>query len=68
MFSSLVQRAMRIGFRRGMSGARGWLILGILAAGARTLSRIAKDDEKVLYRTLINAGDVFEIVTGPPPK
>jgi hypothetical protein len=68
MFSSLVQRAMRIGFRRGMSGARGWLIIGIAAAGVRTLGRLSRDEEQVLYRTVVKAGDVFEIVTSSPKK
>lgn len=68
MFQALLQRAMRLGFRRGVGGSRGWLILAIVAAGIRTLRRMAHSDEEVLYRTLVRPGDVFEIVTGPPPK
>lgn len=68
MFSALMQRAMRAGFRRGMSGSRGWLMLGIAAAGYRTLRRLARSEEEVLYRTVVKAGDIFEIVTSPPSK
>ena len=33
--------------------------------GLRILRRLARDDDEVLYRTAIKAGDVFEIVTRP---
>jgi hypothetical protein len=68
MFHALVRGLMRRGFRLGLSGSRGWLIVGIVAAGARTLSRLAQNQDEVLYRTAIKAGDVFEIITSPPPK
>jgi hypothetical protein len=59
---------MRSGFRHGLSGSRTWLIIGIVAAGARTLSRLSQSQDEVLYRTVVKAGDVFEIVTSPPAK
>jgi hypothetical protein len=68
MFEALLRRLTRTGIRRGMSGARGWLILGILSGGVRLLRRLAGDDEEVLYRTVIKPGDTFEILAKPPPS
>ena len=51
--------------RKGMSGSTPWLIVGIVAGGLRLLRRLARDEEEVLYRTAIKAGDVFEVVTRP---
>ena len=65
MLAALLRRLSTTGLRRGMSGSRAWLIVGIMAAGTRLLRRIAKDDEEVLYRTAIKPGDVFEVVTRP---
>ena len=53
------------GMRRGMSGSTPWLIVGIVATGLRIMQRLARDDEEVLYRTAVKAGDVFEIITRP---
>ena len=66
MYASLLRRLTTNGLRKGMSGSRPWLIVGIVAGGLRLLSRIARDDEEILYRTVVKAGDVFEIVTRPP--
>ena len=41
------------------------MIVGIVAGGLRILGRMAREDDAVLYRTVIKAGDVFEIVTRP---
>jgi hypothetical protein len=68
MVPDLIRRASIVGLRRGLGGSRPWIIIGVVAAGARILIRLAQDDEAVLYRTLIRPGDVFEIVTGPDPK
>jgi hypothetical protein len=68
MFNALVRGLMRRGFREGLAGSRGWLLVGIAAAGVRTLNRLAQHQDQVLYRTVIKVGDVFEIVTSPPPK
>lgn len=51
--------------RKGMSGSTPWLIVGIVAGGLRLLRRLARDEEEVLYRTAIKAGDAFEVVTSP---
>jgi len=48
-----------------MSGSTPWLIVGMAAGGLRLLRRIARDEEEVLYRTAIRAGDVFEVVARP---
>jgi hypothetical protein len=65
VFASLLRRLTGSGFRKGMAGSRPWLIVGILAGGVRLLRRLARDDEEILYRTVVKAGDVFEIVTRP---
>ena len=66
MFAAVLRRLSLTGLRRGIGGSRAWLIVGILAAGTRALRHLARDDEEVLYRTAIRAGDVFEVVTRPP--
>ena len=68
MIASLLKRLTSTGFRRGMSGSRPWLVVGIVAVGARALRRLARNEEEVLYRTAIKVGDVFEVVTRPAPE
>jgi hypothetical protein len=58
---ALLRRLMRAGFRRGMSGSQGWLVLGISALGIRALRRMARSEPEVLYRTEVHRGDRFEI-------
>ena len=65
MYGSLLRRLTTNGFRKGMSGSTPWLVAGIIAGGLRLLRRIARDDQEVLYRTAIKAGDVFEVITRP---
>ena len=65
MYTTLLRRLTRNGFRKGMSGSKPWLVVGIVAGGLRIIQRIARDDEEILYRTAIKAGDVFEVVTRP---
>ncbi|MDQ1475991.1 MAG: hypothetical protein QOE62_1220 [Actinomycetota bacterium] len=48
-----------------MAGSTPWLVVGIVAGGLRIIQRIARDDEEILYRSAVKAGDVFEIVTLP---
>jgi hypothetical protein len=55
----------RRGFRNGMSGSTPWLLVGMAAGGLRLLRRLARDEDEVLYRTAIKAGDVFEVVARP---
>ncbi len=66
LYASLLRRFTSNGLRKGLAGSRPWLILGIVAAGARMIRHIARDEHDVLYRTAIRSGDVFEIVTRPP--
>jgi hypothetical protein len=62
MFEALLRRLTRTGLRRGMSGSRGWLVLGIVTGGLSIVRRLARDEEEVLYRTAIKPGDTFEIL------
>jgi hypothetical protein len=62
MFEALLRRLTATGIRRGMTGSRGWLVVGVLTGGVRILRRLARDDEEVLYRTAIKPGDTFEII------
>jgi hypothetical protein len=64
----VIRRASIVGLRRGLGGSRPWVVIGVVAVGARILMRLAQEDEAVLYRTLIRPGDVFEIATGRDPK
>ena len=51
-----------------MRGSRGWLLLGIVSGGVRLLRHLAQDEEEVLYRTKIEKGDRFEVITRPLPE
>ncbi len=62
MYASLLRRLTANGLRKGMSGSTPWLLVGTVAAGLRVLRYIARDEEEVLYRTAVKAGDVFEVV------
>jgi hypothetical protein len=66
VLEALINRASTIGLRRGLTGNRMWLLLGIVAVGMRTIRRIARRDEQVLYRTVVRAGDLFEIIGRQP--
>ncbi len=65
MYLSLLRRLTSNGLRKGVSGSTPWLVVGIVAGGLRVLHRIARDDEEVLYRTVVKPGDLFEVVTRP---
>lgn len=65
MYGTLLRRLTSNGFRKGMAGSTPWLVVGIVAGGLRIIQRIARDEEELLYRTAVKAGDVFEIVTLP---
>ena len=65
MIASLLRRLTSNGLRKGISGSTPWLLVGIVAGGIRILRHLARDDEEILYRTAVKAGDVFEIVTRP---
>ena len=63
-----LRRAMTAGMRRGFAGSKVWMVIGIGAAGARALSKLASRDPEILYRTVVQPGDVFEIVTAAPAR
>lgn len=41
--------------------SRTWLVIGVVAVGARAIRRISRNQE-VMYRTAIRPGDRFEVV------
>lgn len=65
MYASLLRRLTRNGLRKGISGSTPWLIVGMAAGGLRLVRHLARDEEEVLYRAAINAGDVFEVINRP---
>jgi len=65
VYATVLRSLTRRGLRNGMSGSTPWLVVGIAAGGLRLLRRIARDEEEVLYRTVVKAGDVFEVVARP---
>jgi hypothetical protein len=65
VYTALLRRLTMNGMRRGMSGSKPWLIVGIVATGLRILQRLARDEDEVLYRTAVKAGDVFEVIARP---
>ena len=64
-FATLLRRLTTNSIRKGLSGSTPWMLIGTVAAGIRVMQKIARNDEEILYRTAIKAGDVFEIVTRP---
>jgi hypothetical protein len=60
-----LRRTSYIGVRRGMSGSRVWMVIGVVAAGLRVLRWVANNDQDILYRTQIKPGDLFEVITKP---
>ena len=65
MIAPLLRRVSLTGLRKGMSGSRVWLVLGIAAGGLRILRHLARTEPEVLYRTVVQPGDVFEVITRP---
>ena len=59
MLTVLLRRATWTGIRRGLSGSRAFMILAILAVGARSIRRIARSEPEVLFRTKVAPGDIF---------
>jgi hypothetical protein len=41
---------------------------GIVISGLRLARRLLRDDQEVLYRTVIRVGDTFEILSRKPPR
>ena len=63
MLEVLLRRVNWVGVRRGMTGSRVWMALGIIAAGFRVLRWVSRSHEDILYRTALRPGDGFEILT-----
>ena len=66
MLSILLRRLTITGYRRGLAGSRGWLLVGIAATSVRLLQRLARTDEAVVYRTVIRDGDILEVLARRP--
>ncbi|MGQ0823866.1 MAG: hypothetical protein ACT4OX_02350 [Actinomycetota bacterium] len=66
MLVAVLRRLTKTGLRRGMSGSRAWMVVGITAGGLRALRRVARNEPDVLYRTRVRAGDRFVITTREP--
>jgi hypothetical protein len=65
---AFLRRLSTVGWRRGRSGSRTWMIVASVAGGLRLLYRVTRSREDILYRTRVVDGDRFEIVTRTPPK
>ena len=61
-----LRRVMWQSARRGMNGSNTWMILAILAFGARALRRLAHAEPEVLYRTKVSPADRFVISVRKP--
>jgi hypothetical protein len=66
MLTVFLRRMTWTGVRHGMNGSRTWMIVAILAVGARSLRRIARSQPEVLYRTKVSPGDVIVICSRTP--
>jgi hypothetical protein len=54
--------------RKTVNSSRLMMYMGILSAGLRLARRLLRDEPEVLYRTVIRAGDTFEILSRKPPR
>jgi hypothetical protein len=54
--------------RRRASGANLWMYSGIALSVFRLARRLLRDDEEVLYRTVIKGGDTFQILSRKPTR
>jgi hypothetical protein len=61
---SLVTRLRRTGFRKGMTGNRTWLALGVAMWGAQQLRKLATRNAEVLVREELKPGDRMIIANG----
>ncbi|MFM8238021.1 MAG: hypothetical protein ACKOBG_09735 [Actinomycetota bacterium] len=61
MLGELLRWVSMSGLRRGLAGSKPWIIVAIVAIGARTIGRLAREPEPVLYRTVIQPGDVLGV-------
>ena len=66
MVAELLRWFGATGIRRGLGGSKPWIVVGIVALGLRAIGRIAREDDPVLYRTVVRPGDVFRVTAGRP--
>jgi len=59
MWLGFLRRLTDRSLRRGLGGSRLWMVVAILAIGARTIRRISHSEPEVLYRTRIRSGDII---------
>ena len=57
----MLKTLVRIGFARGIGGARGWLTLGVVAGGLQLLRRVAKREADVVYSEELYPGQSLVI-------
>jgi len=67
---TLVDRAIRVGIRRGWDrglgeGNRVWLILGAVALLARLGSRALRREPEIVFSQQISPGESFQVVHEP---
>ena len=53
---------------RSATTSRLWMYTGLAMALLRFARRFLHDDEEVLYRTVVRAGDTFEIFSRKPTR
>jgi hypothetical protein len=62
----VLRRATWTGIRRAMGGSRFWVIVAILAVGARSIRRISRGEPEILFRTKMNPGEIFVLGSKTP--
>ena len=68
MFETLLRTLWANSWRRARSGSRAWTVVAVAAGGLRLIRYVARDEDKVLYRTVVMPGDRFAITATPPEK
>jgi hypothetical protein len=61
----LLQRLMRTGGRRALSGSQTWTIVAIIAGTLRVVRWMSRPKPDVLWRQKLKPGDRFEVTVGP---
>ena len=63
MWGLILRRMNWVGVRRGLTGSRFWMAVGVIGAGLRVLQWVSRNDTDILYRTALKPGDRFEITS-----
>ena len=66
MFGEILRWLSTSGLRRGLGGSRPWIVVAIVAIGARAIGRLAREQEPVLFRTVVRPGDSFAVTARRP--